>query len=124
MLVVTINLPQIGILNKGDEEGYFKMLDKRMELVKKALMLKHKLLEGTKSDVSPIHWQHGAIARLKSGETIDKLLHGGYSTISIGYIGIYEATKLVFFSIFEKLHQCRAFHHQQYSQPTFIFKYD
>lgn len=95
MLVVTINLPQIGMLNKGDEEGYFKMLDKRMELVKDALMLKHKLLEGTKSDVSPIHWQHGAIARLDSGETIDKLLHGGYSTISIGYIGIYEATKLV-----------------------------
>ena len=62
-------------------------------MCRKALLCRHTALEGTKSDVSPIHWQNGAIARLKPGETIDKLLHNGYSTISLGYIGIYEMTK-------------------------------
>jgi len=93
--VVSINLPQIGILANGDEDRFWKMFDERLELCYDALMCRHKALEGTLSDVSPIHWQYGAIARLKKGETIDKLLHGGYSSISLGYIGLYELTKLV-----------------------------
>ena len=66
------------------------MLDQRLELCKEALMVRHNMLLGTISDVSPIHWQHGAIARLKKGEKIDKLLKNGYSTLSLGYVGIYE----------------------------------
>ncbi len=93
--VVSINLPQIGIIAKGDEGKFFKLLDERLELCYEALMCRHRALEGTLSDVSPIHWQYGAIARLKKGEKIDKLLHGGYSTISLGYIGLYEVTKLM-----------------------------
>lgn len=93
--VVSINLPQIGILAKGDEEKFWKLFDERLELCYKALMCRHEALKGTKSDVSPIHWQYGAIARLEKGETIDKLLEGGYSTISLGYIGLYELTKLM-----------------------------
>lgn len=91
--VVSINLPQIGIIAKGDEDKFWKLLDERLELCYEALMLRHESLKGVKSDVSPIHWQNGAIARLEKGETIDKLLMDGYSTLSLGYIGIYEMTK-------------------------------
>ena len=93
--VVSINLPQIGILAKGDDDKFWKLFDERLDLCYEALMCRHKALEGTLSDVSPIHWQYGAIARLKKGERIDKLLHNGYSTISLGYIGLYEVTKLM-----------------------------
>ena len=93
--VVSINLPQIGIIANGDEEKFWKLLDERLELCKEALMCRHYALMGTPSDISPIHWQYGAIARLKKGEKIDKLLLNGYSTLSLGYIGIYETTKLM-----------------------------
>lgn len=93
--VVSLNLAQMGIVARGDEEKFWKIFDERLELCYEALMCRHKALEGTTSDVSPIHWQYGAIARLKKGEKIDKLLHGGYSTLSLGYIGLYEVTKLV-----------------------------
>lgn len=93
--VVSINLPQCGILAKGDEEKFWKILDERLKLCYDALMCRHYALEGVTSDVSPVHWQYGAIARLKPGEKIDKYLHGGYSTLSLGYIGLYEVTKLV-----------------------------
>lgn len=93
--VVSLNLPQIGILAKGDEEKFWKLLDERLELCYEALMCRHNALKGIKSDVSPVHWQYGAIARLKKGETIDKYLENGYSTISLGYIGLYELTKLM-----------------------------
>ncbi|BBF45362.1 ribonucleotide reductase of class III (anaerobic), large subunit [Lachnospiraceae bacterium KM106-2] len=93
--VVSINLPQIGIIADGDEEKFWELLEERLSLCFEALMCRHRALEGTLSDVSPIHWQYGAIARLKKGETIDKLLHDGYSTISLGYIGLYEVTKLM-----------------------------
>lgn len=93
--VVSLNLPQIGILAKGDEDTFWRLMDERLQLCYEALMCRHEALEGTLSDVSPIHWQYGAIARLKKGETIDKLLHDGYSTISLGYIGLYEVTKLM-----------------------------
>jgi ribonucleoside-triphosphate reductase len=93
--VVSINLPQIGIIANGNEEKFWKLFDERLELCKEALMCRHNALLGTKSDVSPIHWQYGALARLEKGETIDKLLYGGYSTISLGYIGLYEVTKLM-----------------------------
>lgn len=93
--VVSINLPQIGILAKGDEEKFWKMLDERLELCFEALMCRHNALKGIRSDVSPVHWQNGAIARLKSGETIDRFLYGGYSSISLGYIGLYELTLLM-----------------------------
>ena len=93
--VVSINLPQIGIVSGGNEEEFWKIFDERLELCYEALMCRHKALEGTLSDVSPIHWQYGAIARLKKGEKIDKLLHGGYSTMSLGYIGLYELTKIM-----------------------------
>lgn len=93
--VVSINLPQIAIIANGDEELFWNLLEERLQLCFEALMCRHKALEGTPSDISPIHWQYGAIARLEKGETIDKLLHDGYSTISLGYIGIYEMTKLM-----------------------------
>lgn len=93
--VVSINLPQIGLIARGDTDMFWKLLDERLELCYEALMCRHKALEGTLSDVSPIHWQYGAIARLKKGEKIDKLLHNGYSTISLGYIGLYELTVLM-----------------------------
>ncbi len=93
--VVSINLPQIAIIADGDEEKFWKLLDERLELCFEALMCRHYALLGTHSDISPIHWQYGAVARLKKGEKIDKLLYGGYSTISLGYIGIYEMTKLM-----------------------------
>ncbi len=90
--VVSLNLPQIGILANGDEEKFWKLLDERLGLCFEALMCRHKSLEGIVSDVSPIHWQYGAIARLEKGEKIDKFLHDGYSTLSLGYIGLYETT--------------------------------
>ena len=93
--VVSINLPQIGIIADGDEEVFWPLLEERLSLCFDALMCRHHALEGTLSNVSPIHWQYGAIARLEKGETIDKLLHNGYSTISLGYIGLYEVTKLM-----------------------------
>ena len=93
--VVSINLPQIGIIADGDEEKFWSLLDERLELCKEALMCRHYALLGTSSDISPIHWQNGAIARLEKGEKIDKLLKNGYSTISLGYIGVYETTKLM-----------------------------
>ena len=93
--VVSINLPQIGIVSGGDEDKFWTELDQRLELCYEALMCRHNALKGVHSDVSPIHWQYGAIARLEKGETIDKLLEGGYSTLSLGYIGLYELTRLV-----------------------------
>ncbi len=90
--VVSINLPQIALLANGDEEVFWKLMDERLELCYEALMCRHKALEGIKSDISPIHWQYGAIARLKKGQKIDKYLHHGYSTLSLGYIGLYETT--------------------------------
>ena len=93
--VVSINLPQIGIIAKGDEDKFWKLFDERLELCREALMCRHRALLGTKSDVSPIHWQYGAIARLEKGAFIDDLLKGGYSTLSLGYIGLYEVTKLM-----------------------------
>ena len=93
--VVSINLPQVAIIADGDEDKFWKLLDERLELCKEALMCRHYALVGTHSDISPIHWQYGAIARLQKGEKIDKLLYGGYSTISLGYIGIYEMTKVM-----------------------------
>ncbi|MEI3266891.1 anaerobic ribonucleoside-triphosphate reductase [Frisingicoccus sp.] len=93
--VVSLNLPQMGIVARGDEEKFWKIFDERLDLCYEALMCRHKALEGTTSDVSPIHWQYGAIARLGKGERIDKLLNGGYSTLSLGYIGLYEVTKIM-----------------------------
>ncbi len=93
--VVSLNLPQIGILAKGDEDKFWEILSERLNLCFEALMCRHQALEGTISDTSPVHWQYGAIARLEKGETIDKYLHDGYSTISLGYIGLYEVTKLM-----------------------------
>ena len=93
--VVSLNLPQIGILANGDEELFWQLMEERLALCFEALMCRHHALEGTLSNVSPIHWQYGAIARLDKDEPIDKLLHDGYSTISLGYIGLYEVTKLM-----------------------------
>lgn len=93
--VVSLNLPQMGIIADGDEEIFWKLMEERLALCFEALMCRHNALEGTLSNVSPIHWQYGAISRLKKGESIDKLLHNGYSTISLGYIGLYEVTKLM-----------------------------
>ena len=93
--VVSINLPQIAIIADKDEDKFWSLLDERLELCFEALMCRHYALLGTTSDVSPIHWRYGAIARMEPGEKIDKLLKGGYSTISLGYIGIYETTKLM-----------------------------
>ena len=93
--VVSLNLPQIGILAKGDENKFWEIMEERLQLCYEALMCRHNALMGTTSDVSPVHWQYGAIARLQPGEKIDKYLVGGYSTISLGYIGLYEVTKLM-----------------------------
>lgn len=93
--VVSINLPQIGIIAQGDEEKFWELLDERLNLCFEALMCRHHALLGTTSDISPVHWQYGAITRLKPGEKIDKLLKDGYSSITLGYIGIYEVTKLM-----------------------------
>ena len=91
--VVTINLPDVALSSGGDFEKFWQIFDERLELCHKALQYRHKRLEGTLSDTSPIHWQYGALARLQKGEPIDKLLHGGYSTISLGYAGLYECCK-------------------------------
>ena len=93
--VVSLNLPQIGIVANGDENLFWHLLENRLALCFEALMCRHESLKGTLSDASPIHWQHGAIARLQPGEVIDELLENNYSTISLGYIGLYEATKLM-----------------------------
>lgn len=93
--VVSINLPQIGILAEKDEDKFWKIFDERLDLCREALMCRHEALLGTLSDTSPIHWQYGAIARLKKGEKIDKYLNTCYSTLSLGYIGIYELTMLM-----------------------------
>lgn len=90
----SINLPQIGILAGGDEEKFFEILEKRLDLVKRVGLLRYEHLKKVSSDSSPIHWQHGAIARLGKHEPIAPLLENGYSTVSLGYIGIYEATIL------------------------------
>ena len=88
--VCTINLPDVGLSAHKDMDAFWRILDERLELCHKALLWRHKHLLGTKSDAAPILWQHGALARLNKGETIDALLTGGYSTISLGYAGIYE----------------------------------
>lgn len=93
MGVVSLNLAQIGIISRDNPEMFWDILDERLDLCKRALLKRYELLKGTKSDVSPIHWQHGAIARLKKGETIDRLLEGGYATISLGYVGMHEMTQ-------------------------------
>ena len=93
--VVSLNLPQMGIIAHGDEDVFWKIFDERLQLCYEALMCRHNALMGVTSDVSPIHWQYGAIARLQKGEKIDKYLMNGYSTISLGYIGLYELTKLM-----------------------------
>lgn len=91
--VVTINLPDIALSSEKDMDRFWEIFEERTELCHKALKLRHERLEGTISDVAPILWQYGALARLKSGETIDNLLHDGYSTISLGYSGLYECVK-------------------------------
>lgn len=91
--VVTLNLVDVACSSGGDMEQFWKIFDERLDLCYRALMCRHKRLKGTPSDVAPILWQHGALARLKKGETIDKLLYGGYSTISLGYAGLYECTR-------------------------------
>ena len=90
--VVTINLVDVACSSHKDMDKFWKIFDERLELCHKALQCRHKRLMGTKSDIAPIHWQYGALARLKKGETIDKLLIHGYSTISLGYAGLYECT--------------------------------
>lgn len=91
--VISLNLVQVALTANKDMDKFFEVLDKRLKLCKEALMVRHNLLLGTTSDVSPIHWQHGGIARLEKGEKIDPLLKNGYSTISLGYVGIYEMTQ-------------------------------
>ena len=91
--VVTINLPDVALSSHQDRDLFWKIFDERLELCHRALMCRHNRLKGTLSDAAPILWQYGALARLKKGETIDKLLYGGYSTISLGYAGLYECTK-------------------------------
>ena len=91
--VVTINLVDVALSSGGDFDKFWQIFDERLELCHKALMCRHKRLKGTVSDAAPILWQYGALARLKKGEPIDKLLYGGYSTISLGYAGLYECCK-------------------------------
>lgn len=93
--VVSLNLPQIGIVARGDEEKFWQLLDERLQLCYEALMCRHEALRKVKSDSSPLHWQYGAIARLPKGASIEPLLYGGYSTLSLGYIGLYELTMLM-----------------------------
>jgi ribonucleoside-triphosphate reductase len=91
--VVTINLPDVALSSQRNVEAFWKIMDQRLELCHKALMCHHERLKGTLSDAAPILWQYGALARLPKGEPIDKLLYGGYSTISLGYAGLYECVK-------------------------------
>ena len=93
--VVSLNLPQIGILARGDEEKFWSLLDQRLDLCFEALMCRHNALKKVHAGSSPIHWQYGAIARLDKNAPIEPLLYGGYSSISLGYIGLYEVTKLM-----------------------------
>ena len=91
--VVTINLPDVALSSGGEPDKFWKIFDERLELCHRALQYRHNRLKGTLSDAAPILWQYGALARLKKGEPIDKLLYGGYSTISLGYAGLYECCK-------------------------------
>ena len=91
--VVTINLVDVALSSGGDMKAFWKIFDERLDLCYRALMCRHNRLRGTLSDAAPILWQNGALARLKKGETIDRLLYGGYSTISLGYAGLYECVK-------------------------------
>ena len=91
--VVTINLPDVALSSGGDFDKFWEIYDERLELCHKALKVKHNRLVGVSTNVAPILWQHGALARLGKDETIDKLLYGGYSTISLGYAGLYECVK-------------------------------
>ena len=91
--VVTINLPDVALSSEGNMERFWQIFDERLDLCYRALMCRHNRLKGTLSDAAPILWQNGALARLKKGEKIDKLLYGGYSTISLGYAGLYECVK-------------------------------
>ncbi|MCC6106778.1 MAG: anaerobic ribonucleoside-triphosphate reductase [Coriobacteriaceae bacterium] len=93
--VVTINLPDVALSSNGNMDEFWKIFDERLELCHKALRCRHDRLLGTTSDAAPILWQYGALARLDKGEKIDKLLYGGYSTISLGYAGLYECTKFM-----------------------------
>ena len=93
MGVVTLNIPYVALSSKGDKEVFWKKFDEALELVHKALLVRYNRLKGTTSDYAPILWQHGALSRLEPGETIDKLLVGGYATISLGYAGLYEAVR-------------------------------
>lgn len=91
--VVTINLPDVALSSRGDVDAFWNIFEERLELCHRALRARHDRLRGTLSDAAPILWQHGALARLEKGETIDKLLYGGYSTLSLGYAGLYECVK-------------------------------
>lgn len=91
--VVTLSLPDVALSSGGDINKFWDIFEERSELCHRALLIRHNRLKGTPSDVAPILWQHGAIARLKEGESIDKLLYGGYSTASLGYAGLYECVK-------------------------------
>ena len=91
--VVTISLPDVALSSRGDKAKFWEIFDERLELCREALMCRHNRLKGTLSDAAPILWQYGALARLEKGEPIDKLLYGGYSTISLGYAGLYECVK-------------------------------
>ena len=91
--VISLNLVQVALTADKDMDKFWKILDERLDLCREALMVRHNLLKGTTSDISPIHWQHGGISRLKKGEKIDSLLENGYSTLSLGYVGIYEMTQ-------------------------------
>lgn len=91
--VVTINLPDVALSSRGDVDAFWDIFEERLELCHRALRARHDRLRGTLSDAAPILWQHGALARLEKGETIDKLLYGGYSTLSLGYAGLYECVK-------------------------------
>lgn len=91
--VVTINLPDVALSSNGDENLFWKIFEERLELCHKALQCRHERLSKATSDVAPILWQHGALARLEKGESLEKLLHDGYSTISLGYAGLYECVK-------------------------------
>ncbi len=93
--VVSINLPQIAIISDGDEKTFWNLLDEKLEICKEALMCRHFALIGTLSDISPTHWKYGAIARFEKEEKIDKLLYDGYSTLSLGFVGINEMTKIM-----------------------------
>ena len=93
MGVVSLNLPQIAILSKGNMPLFWKLFNNRLNLCKEALLTRYELLKGTSADISPIHWRHGGLARLNKGETIDKLLENGYATISLGYVGMYECVQ-------------------------------